>query len=89
MWGAADPVCGIPHIVRCLTHSAVIFDLDDTLVEEERTAHSSFSEVARLVRVVDRDRSGTLFGMPSAGVWHSGPHHDICLELGVASWEGW
>ena len=27
----------------------VIFDLGDTLVEEEQTAHASFSEVARLL----------------------------------------
>jgi putative hydrolase of the HAD superfamily len=64
----------------------IIFDLDDTLVEEAQTAHASFNEVAR--RLCMADQTGTAFRAAVRRVWHSGPHHDLCLELGIASWEG-
>ena len=74
--------------VRCVARSVVIFDLDDTLVEEEQTAHSSFNEVARRLHMADSDRTGTAMRDAVRRVWHSGPHYDLCLELGIASWEG-
>ena len=79
---------GSPDNVHCVAHSVVIFDLDDTLVEEERTAQSSFNEVARQLCTADSDQTGTAFRDAVRRVWHSGPHYDLCLELGIASWEG-
>lgn len=68
--------------------SVVIFDLDDTLIEEERTAQSSFNEVVRQLNVENHDQRGRVMRDAVRKVWHSGPHHNVCIELGIASWEG-
>ncbi len=66
----------------------MVLDLDDTLVEEERTARSSFAEVVHQLGVGDHEQSSNIIREAVRAVWHSGPHHDLCLELGIASWEG-
>ncbi|MGO9856131.1 MAG: HAD family hydrolase [Acidimicrobiales bacterium] len=71
-----------------MTCSVVVLDLDDTLIEEERTARSSFDEVARRVGVGGNEDSSSIMRDAVRRVWHSGPHHDLCVELGIASWEG-
>ncbi len=65
-----------------------MLDLDDTLIEEERTARSSFDEVARRVGAGDHEHSSSLIRDAVRSVWHAGPHHALCVELGIASWEG-
>jgi phosphoglycolate phosphatase-like HAD superfamily hydrolase len=71
-----------------MTRSIVILDLDNTLIEEERTARSSFNEVAHQLGVGDHRQSSSIIRDAVRSVWHCGPHHDRCLELGIASWEG-
>jgi len=71
-----------------VTFSAVIFDLDDTLVEEEQTARRSFREVAERLQLQDPSQSWKLMRDAVRTTWHGGPHHDLCLSLGIASWEG-
>ncbi len=74
--------------VHCVAHSVVIFDLDDTLVEEEQTADSSFNEVARQLCMADNPQTGTPIRDAVRRAWHWGPHYELGLELGIASWEG-
>jgi putative hydrolase of the HAD superfamily len=68
--------------------SAVIFDLDDTLIEDIRTAESSYAEVRR--RLVGDQGEGSWQGMRDAvrAVWQSGPDYGLRVDLGFASWEG-
>jgi putative hydrolase of the HAD superfamily len=68
--------------------SAVIFDLDDTLIEDIRTAESSYAEVRR--RLVDEQGEGSWQGMRDAvrAVWLGGPDYGLRVDLGFASWEG-
>jgi putative hydrolase of the HAD superfamily len=68
--------------------SAVIFDLDDTLVEDIRTAESSYEEVRR--RLVADGGEGSWEGMRDAAraVWQGGPDYGLRVDLGFASWEG-
>jgi putative hydrolase of the HAD superfamily len=72
--------------------SAVIFDLDDTLVEDVRTADSSFEEVrVRLTGDVDSGgSSGSWETMRDAvqAVWQRGDDYGLWVDLGFASWEG-
>jgi putative hydrolase of the HAD superfamily len=74
--------------------SAVIFDLDDTLVEDVRTADSSFEEVRRRLRGDPNDEpaqgDGSWQAMRDAvrAVWRSGRDYGLCVELGFSSWEG-
>ena len=67
--------------------SAVIFDLDDTLIQEEDTARASYHEVARRLSVENPEGWRVIRDAVRA-VWRGGPHYDPCLSLGVASWEG-
>jgi putative hydrolase of the HAD superfamily len=68
--------------------SSVIFDLDDTLVEDVRTAESSTAEVRR--RLVGDQGQGSWQGMRDAvrALWQGGPDYGLRVELGFASWEG-
>ena len=70
-----------------MTRSVVILDLDETIIEEERTARSSFDEVAHRLGVGDHQQSPGVIRAAVRSVWHAGPHHDRCSELGIASWE--
>jgi putative hydrolase of the HAD superfamily len=68
--------------------SAVIFDLDDTLIEDIRTAESSYAEVRR--GLVGDQGEGSWQGMRDAvrAVWQGGPDYGLRVDLGFASWEG-
>jgi putative hydrolase of the HAD superfamily len=68
--------------------STVIFDLDDTLVEDVRTSESSYEEVRW--RLVGTHGEGSWQGMRDAvrAVWLGGPDYGLRVELGFASWEG-
>jgi putative hydrolase of the HAD superfamily len=68
--------------------STVIFDLDDTLVEDIRTSESSYEEVRR--RLVGTQGEGSWQGMRDAvrAVWLGGPDYELRVSLGFASWEG-
>lgn len=68
---------------------AVIFDLDDTLIVEEEVARASLRKAASMIPGYPSG-PGTEEAVLDAvrQVWRSGPHHRLCLELGIASWEG-
>ena len=68
--------------------SAVIFDLDDTLIVEQSFAMASLREALGVFPGVDpvADEATALEAIRR--VWWSGADHGLCLELGLASWEG-
>lgn len=66
----------------------MIFDLDDTLVEDIRTVESSYEHVRRCL---SGDRDGASWhDMRDAVrmVWRRGPCYELCVGLGFASSEG-
>jgi putative hydrolase of the HAD superfamily len=67
---------------------AIIFDLDDTLIVEEEVARSSLRRVATLLPHQDpRQFEAVVLGCARAA-WRAGPYYPLCVELGIASWEG-
>ncbi len=71
--------------------NVILFDLDDTLVVEFKSAQESFLGTAELVkdkyginpaefRVITREKAGKL--------WHQLPVYDYIRKIGVSSWEG-
>jgi putative hydrolase of the HAD superfamily len=68
--------------------SAVIFDLDDTLIIEEATARHSLLHAAQLVSGHDPAPIAELVLDTATEIWRSSPYHPLCLELGITSWEG-
>lgn len=67
---------------------AVIFDLDDTLVVEHEVARASLVATAELLPCTEP--SGFARGVLASAreLWRSSVHAALCLELGIASWEG-
>jgi putative hydrolase of the HAD superfamily len=68
--------------------SAVIFDLDDTLVEDVRTASSSFEEVRERLSQDSSEGSWQTMRDAVRAVWRRGPDYGLCVNLGLASFEG-
>lgn len=68
---------------------AVLFDLDDTLIVEESFAKESLRES---VKPIAGNRKGdevvAIVLQAIRSVWYAGPCYPLCLELGIASWEG-
>jgi putative hydrolase of the HAD superfamily len=67
---------------------AVVFDLDDTLIVEADTAHASMRQAAALIDAVNAEPVADVLFESAREVWRGGPHLELCLELGIASWEG-
>lgn len=69
---------------------ALIFDLDDTLIVEEKAARSAIART--LSPVLDKPLADdTLVDVALACArahWRASPCHETCLRLGIASWEG-
>jgi putative hydrolase of the HAD superfamily len=68
--------------------SAVIFDLDDTLIIEEVVARASARQVGAMVPEVDSEVFGKALLATANSRWLAGPEHGVCTALGFASWEG-
>lgn len=71
--------------------SAVIFDLDETLILEEDSIRATFLETS--------EEAATRYGLDAAALsataretcqalWEAGPCHAYCSELGISSTEG-
>lgn len=68
---------------------AVVFDLDDTLVVEEATVRESLEgAAAEVLEGVDPRGAADVVLDRARQDWRAGPHHDVCVTLGFASWEG-
>ncbi len=68
--------------------TAVIFDLDDTLIVEQSFAMASLRGALGEVPGIDPVASEPVALEAIRSVWRQGPDHALCLELGIASWEG-
>lgn len=68
--------------------AAVVFDLDDTLIVEADTAHASMRAAAALIDEVNAGPVADVLFESARELWRGGPHLDLCLALGIASWEG-
>ena len=66
----------------------MVFDLDDTLIVEEAVARASFRSAIQLVPGADPGQAVEVVMGAVRSVWRSGPHYQLALELGIASWEG-
>lgn len=71
--------------------TAVIFDLDETLMPEHSAVKAAFEEACEPVVAQ--------YGVAAAGLadaflrhgrelWRTSPSHSWCLEIGISSWEG-
>ena len=71
-----------------ITPSVIVFDLDDTLVEDVSTAEASFEAVGRQLGGREGQGVGPAMQDAARAVWRRGPHADLCMALGLASREG-
>ncbi len=67
---------------------AVIFDLDNTLIVEEAHARHSVRAAAGVSTDLDPDVLEPTVLSVARAAWSEGPHHQVALDLGIASWEG-
>jgi putative hydrolase of the HAD superfamily len=71
--------------------SALLFDLDETLVVEERAIEEAFlttSGFAAARYAVDSKALAVSARARARELWYAGPAHDYCLRVGISSWEG-
>jgi putative hydrolase of the HAD superfamily len=70
---------------------AVLFDLDDTLVVEERAAVAAFAATAHAAaecRAVDVAALATRARARARELWRAAPSYPFCQRIGISSWEG-
>jgi putative hydrolase of the HAD superfamily len=67
---------------------ALIFDLDDTLIVEVEVARASLRQAAGLLPDQDAEQFEAVVLDCARTAWRAGPHFALCVELGIASWEG-
>ena len=71
--------------------TALLLDLDDTLIVEEPLAERAFliaGELAREAHGVDPLKLHAAVRKRCREVWYSHPAHDYAEEIGISSWEG-
>jgi len=71
--------------------SAILFDLDETLVLEEESVRAAFLaalEPARARYGVDPEELHATVRRCAREIWHTSPMRPWCLQIGVSSWEG-
>jgi len=66
----------------------VVFDLDDTLIVEQDFAMASLREAISVFAGVDPVAAEPDALEAIRSVWRRGTDYPLCLELGLASWEG-
>ena len=71
--------------------SALVFDLDDTLIVEQESADAAFlatCELATLLCGVDASDLYKAVRETCRSRWHNSPARTFCLRVGISSWEG-
>jgi putative hydrolase of the HAD superfamily len=74
-----------------VTASALLFDLDDTLIVEEQAATAAFEATARFAATQsDLDAAALAVTARSRAreLWYAAPTHSYCMRIGISSWEG-
>ncbi len=69
----------------------VLFDLDDTLVIEERAADQAFITTCKIVAKkfgIDSELLYSTIRNISRGLWRSSSTIDYCRSIGISFWEG-
>lgn len=67
--------------------SAVLLDLDDTLIVEEEHAREQLRATAGLSDAIDRADWDEVVIASARTIWYSLDAHAACQDLGIASWE--
>lgn len=71
--------------------SALLFDLDDTLMVEEPAATAAFgatAEVAAERYEIDPSILAVEARSRARELWYAAPTHEYCMRVGISSWEG-
>jgi putative hydrolase of the HAD superfamily len=71
--------------------SALLFDLDETLMVEEPAATAAFDATAQVAMArYDIDSAALAVGARARAreLWYAGPTHEYCMRVGISSWEG-
>ena len=71
--------------------SAIIFDLDDTLVVEVASAETAFLETCELAQQeygIEPDQLHKTVRQKARQLWYNYPARDYCVAIGISSWEG-
>ena len=71
--------------------SALLFDLDDTLIVEEQAATAAFEATARFAATkseVDVTALAATARSRARDLWYAAPSHSYCMRIGISSWEG-
>jgi putative hydrolase of the HAD superfamily len=72
-------------------NSALLFDLDETLMVEEPAAVASFAATAELAAArsdIDSARLALDARSRARELWYASPTHAYCKRVGISSWEG-
>jgi phosphoserine phosphatase len=70
---------------------ALLFDLDDTLVIEERAALAAFAATATTAAercAIDASTLATRARVCARALWRAAPTYPFCKRIGISSWEG-
>ena len=67
--------------------SAVLLDLDDTLIVEEAHARAQLRATGVVAGVEAADWEALVLET-ARSEWYASEHHEACRDLGIASWEG-
>ena len=71
--------------------TAVLFDLDETLVMEQASNEAAFlatCELARRRYGIDPQALTQSVRQRARELWRASPTIDYCLSIGISSWEG-
>lgn len=69
----------------------LLFDLDETLVVDERVAVETFAATARVAAEryeLDAGRLALDARASARALWRAAPNHAYCQRIGMSSWEG-
>jgi putative hydrolase of the HAD superfamily len=72
-------------------NSALLFDLDETLMVEEPAALASFEATAELAAArcgIDSAQLAIDARSRARELWYASPTHPYCKRVGISSWEG-
>jgi putative hydrolase of the HAD superfamily len=69
---------------------AVLFDLDDTLIQEKAVVDEAFdaaAQIARERRHLPQESVGREVRRSARKLWYEHPDHDYAARVGISSWE--
>ncbi len=71
--------------------SALLFDLDETLIVEEPAATAAFEATAQIAAAhydIDPATLAVKARLRARELWYAAPTHEYCMRVGISSWEG-